>query len=290
MRKIIVGVDESRGAASALRWAVEEGSLRGWPVEAALAWGLLDQHHAEPSAPFDRHYDAAKASEVLEGYVRAAVGDAPVDRRVTNDLPARGLLELVEVEDASLLVVGGRAVGEVRAALLGSVSYECLHRSPKPIAIVRAGMVHHRERANPRVVVGVDGSSAALAALAWAVQDAVARRASLEVVHAWHLPYVGTDVYGAMTALKPEVFEEAAQRILEQALAAVDLSGLRSPVVQNLAHDGPASAVLSAAKDADLVVMGARGHGGFAGLLLGSASSQVVHHAPCPAVIVPPAG
>jgi nucleotide-binding universal stress UspA family protein len=287
MGKIIVGVDASAGAASALQWAVEEGSARGWPVEAALAWGLLNQHHIEANAPFDRDYSATTARQALAAYVRAAIGDRQVDRRVTNDLPARGLLDLVEAEDASLLVVGGRGVGELRAALLGSVSYECVHRSPTPVAVVRAGMVHHKSDSPARVVVGIDGSPAAQAALEWAVQEAAVRGATLEVVHAWRTPYVGGDPFGATIVIDPKAFEDGARAVMAKAMASVDVSSLDQPVVTSIAHDGAAAAILTAGEQADLVVMGARGVGGFAGLLLGSASSQVVHHARCPVVIVP---
>ena len=287
MRKIIVGVDESPGAASALRWATEEGSVRGWPVEAALAWGLLNQHHPKPDAPFDRDYCAEDALEALRTYVDDAVGPGGVSLRVTNDLPARGLIELADVEDASLLVVGSRGFGGVRATLLGSVSYECVHRATKPVVVVRDGMRHHQDARTPRVVVGIDSSPAALEALTWAIDEAVARRAELQVVHAWQLPYVGTDIYGAMLTVKPDTFEDAARQIVEQALAKVDTAGLEDRLLTAVVHDGPASAVLAAAEHADLVVVGARGAGGFKGLLLGSASNQVVHHAPCPVVVVP---
>ena len=287
MRKIIVGVDESAGAASALQWAVEEGAIRGWPVEAALAWGLLDQHHPKPETPFDPDYGAEDAREALAGYVEAAVGDAAVQRRVINDLPARGLLELVDVEEASLVVVGSRGFGGLRASVLGSVSYECVHRSTKPIVVVRDGMDHRRPGAARRVVVGIDGSPASLEALEWAVEAAVARRAELRVVHAWHLPYVGTDIYGGMLAVDPDTFEDVARKVVDDALAKVDTRGLDVPMTTCVVHDGAAPAVLAAAAEADLVVVGARGTGGFTGLLLGSASNQIVHHAPCPVVVVP---
>jgi nucleotide-binding universal stress UspA family protein len=289
MRKIIVGVDESAGAASALQWAVAEGTQRGWPVEAVLAWGLLNQHHTEAKAPFDPDYTAAKAAAALDHFVRAAVGDAEVEQRVVNDLPARALLDVAAADDVSLLVVGGRAMGGVRAALLGSVSYECLHRSQRPIAVVRAGMDLHRTEpgAPQHVVVGVDGSGEALAALAWAVEDAAAKRARVEVVHAWHVPYVGTDMYGATLAIDPSPFEDAARQLVETALDSVDTTGLVHSLSSTVTHGGAATAVLTAGKDADLIVMGSRGLGGFGGLLLGSATNQVVHHAPCPVVVIP---
>jgi nucleotide-binding universal stress UspA family protein len=282
MTKIIVGVDESTGSASALRWAVEEARERGWAVEAVLVWGLLNQHHPAKGTAWDPDYDAGRAGDALESYVRAAVGDAPVVRQLVNDLPARGLLDLADHDDVGLLVVGGRGLGDIRGAILGSVSNECLHRTTGPIAMVRAGMVHHREDPR-RIVVGIDGSASGRLALEWADAEAAARGAELEVVHAWRVPYLGGP-FAASVALEPKPFEKAARSTLDEAVA--DIAVGRG-VVPTLTFDGAASALLTAGKSADLVVVGARGVGGFAGLLLGSTSHQVVHHAECPVVVVP---
>lgn len=137
-----------------------------------------------------------------------------------------------------------------------------------------------------RIVVGVDGSETAARALKWAVDEARLHRAALEVVHAWHAPYVGDFAY-ATVALDPEVFETAARETLDAAVASVDVSGLTAPVERVLSTGGAAAAILEAAKGADLVVVGSRGLGGFRGLMLGSVSHQVAHHATCPVVVVP---
>jgi nucleotide-binding universal stress UspA family protein len=286
MTKIITGVDGSASGASALRWAVEEGLLHGWSVQAALTWGLLDQHHVQTDAPFDPDYCTRDARDALIAYVYEAVEDAVVDLRTVNDLPARGLLRLAKDDDAALLVVGARGRGSIRSVLLGSVSYECVHRSSKPIAVIRAGMAHHRAEGPQRIVVGIDGSANSRVALDWAVAEASLRDAELEVVHAWSIPYVGADLFGA-APVDTRPFESSARTILADAVAGVDTSALHRGLTSNLALDSPTSAILAAAKDADLVVVGTRGVGGFAGLLLGSTSNQVVHHAPCPVVVVP---
>jgi nucleotide-binding universal stress UspA family protein len=139
-----------------------------------------------------------------------------------------------------------------------------------------------------RIVVGVDGSDGSLQALRWAVTEGALREATVAAVIAWHQPYVGVTPMGSMGVdPDPEVFIQAARTALAEAVAAVDASALRQPVEQLVVMGGPGGALLESAQGADLLVVGSRGHGGFAGLLLGSVSHQVTHHAPCPVVIVP---
>jgi len=139
----------------------------------------------------------------------------------------------------------------------------------------------------PRIVVGVDGSETARAALVWAYDEARRRGATVDVVHAWHVPYVGGLPY-ATAELHADVFEEDARLILDNAVGSADATGI--PAVERvLVHDSPGRALLGVAKGADLLVVGSRGRGGFTGLLLGSVSQQVVHHADCPVVVIPPA-
>lgn len=139
------------------------------------------------------------------------------------------------------------------------------------------------------IVVGVDGSDTAGHALRWAVEEARLRHASLQVVHAWHIPYVSGDAFTAV-AFDTDAFERAAKETLDAAVDSVDTTGLVQPVERILSSDAAAPAILRAAEDAELVVVGSRGLGGFTGLLLGSVGQQVAHHATCPVVIVPPEG
>jgi nucleotide-binding universal stress UspA family protein len=288
MRKIIVGVDGSDGAASALRWAVEEAALRGDAVEAVLAWGLLNQFHIPASKQaFESGYDHEAADEALRWYVDEAVGQSHATRRAINDLPARALVEEATRTEADLLVVGGRHLGALRAVLLGSVAYGCLHAATCPVAVVRAGMAHHSDAEAPRIVVGVDASEGARRALQWAVAEAARRHARLEVLHGWHIPYVGAGMWGPTITVDPHEFEQVAREQLRHIVDSVDTSALAEPPIESMVNGGAAETLLTAGKDADLLVVGSRGLGGFSGLLLGSTSSQVVHHAPCPVVVVP---
>lgn len=141
-----------------------------------------------------------------------------------------------------------------------------------------------------RIVVGVDGSPAAAAALRWAIEQARATGADVvEAVMVWEMPgYYGLGA--GMVPPPPEELnpERLAAQVLAEAVAQVTGGEPAVPVLQ-LVLPGPASAaLLSQARGAELLVVGSRGLGGFAGVLLGSVSRHVVEHAPCPAVVVRP--
>lgn len=138
------------------------------------------------------------------------------------------------------------------------------------------------------IVVGVDGSGHGDAALAWALEEARLRRATLRIVHAWqYLPMVAEP----MAALPTSPVEElvaAARTVVGDAVERV--AGGDPPDVTldvRIVEGAPGPALLDAAQGAGLVVVGSRGRGGFTGLLLGSVSQQVTHHAPCPVVVLP---
>lgn len=137
-----------------------------------------------------------------------------------------------------------------------------------------------------RIVVGVDGSDNAGAALTWAVEHASGRDAELEVVLAWMEPVSG-GIAGAMVMPDVSSLRDAHQAELDRIVDAVRRDATDLSISGRLVHGAASSALRDAAADADLLVVGSRGHGGFAGLLLGSVSHQVVSHAPCPVVVVP---
>jgi nucleotide-binding universal stress UspA family protein len=290
---IVVGVDGSEGAAHALRWAVREAGLRGRPVTALLAWGYLDQHWAAPDHVFDPAYGEADALAALDEAVARALdveAAAGVTRRAVCDLAARALLDASA--GADMLVVGARGLGGFRGLLLGSVSQQCLNHARRPLAIVRHGddaAEIHAHAGPERIVVGVDGSKPANRALRWAVDEARLRGGVLELVHAWRVPVSVVGVApGATVGVDPFGLETNAAAVLDEATDAVDQTGLAWPVERTLSNRGAAWAILESARQADLVVVGSRGRGGFAGLVLGSVSHQVTHHAPCPVVVIPP--
>jgi nucleotide-binding universal stress UspA family protein len=138
------------------------------------------------------------------------------------------------------------------------------------------------------IVVGIDGSPHSKAALLWALDEAKLRGATLRVVHAWSLPAV-TAAQGFAPVFDAElldVLRQDAEDLVERALAEVDAEKAGVQIERELVHGPPAQALVEAAEDADLLVTGSHGRGGFAGLLLGSVSQQAAHHAACPVVIV----
>ncbi|MDP9491422.1 MAG: universal stress protein [Actinomycetota bacterium] len=143
-----------------------------------------------------------------------------------------------------------------------------------------------------RIVVGVDGSDEARRALAWALDEGRLRKWSVAAVHSYMIPPLLLSPeplpVGPPTVPDPgliEQLEERAEKLVADELDQAETSGV---AVEGRVGSGTAADVLlQAARDADLLVVGTRGKGGFTGLLLGSVSGQVAHHSPCPVVIVP---
>ncbi len=288
MAEIVVGVDGSDHGAAALRWAAREAGLHGHDLVAVLVWDLFNQRHADGSRRFDPAYDDVAADAALAAAVEAALGAeaaSQVIRRVVCDLPAPGLL--AAAHDADLLVVGARGLGGFQGLLLGSVSQQCLHHAEVPIAIVRGD----RDDSAPagdreRVVVGVDGSERSMAALRWALAEGAARKAVVRVVHAWEAPLI----YGSVTGVSGSdvgVIEGGARRMVDEMVDRAVDGAAPVDVERTAVPGGPASSLVEAAEDADLVVVGRRGLGGFGRLLLGSVSEHVARHAGCPVVVIP---
>jgi nucleotide-binding universal stress UspA family protein len=136
-----------------------------------------------------------------------------------------------------------------------------------------------------RIVVGVDGSESSERALVFALDEGRLRDWEVEVVHAWFFPAMAYFPYAPTPRLCEADIEAAGAEVLDRALALANTAGAR--VTRRLVMGGSAPTLLEAAASADLLVLGTRGHGGFAGLLLGSTSQHCAHHPPCPVVIVP---
>lgn len=137
-----------------------------------------------------------------------------------------------------------------------------------------------------KIVVGLDSSEHARGALEWAAAEAHIRGARLVAVHAWYVP---ATAYATFTV--PLLDRDALQRAAEDTLRAATDAVAADDMVVEIEHrviEGPAAQVLlHEAAGAALLVVGSRGHGGFTGLLLGSVSQQIVHHARCPVVVIP---
>ncbi|HET6684346.1 MAG TPA: universal stress protein [Gaiella sp.] len=142
-----------------------------------------------------------------------------------------------------------------------------------------------------KIVVGVDGSAHAAAALRWAAEEAALRSVRLEVVHAWTFVPVATP---ADSGLVPMAWTDnvelldVTRRAAEDAAAAqvAEVLGPDQEATITVVENGPAEALLAAAADADLLVVGNRGRGNLAAAFLGSTSAKVADEAPCPVVVV----
>jgi nucleotide-binding universal stress UspA family protein len=141
-----------------------------------------------------------------------------------------------------------------------------------------------QDRAGAReIVVGVDGSPSSRCALQWAARQARLTGARVRAIIAWSIPVS----YGPVPI--PQVWvdwEHIARTTLQEAVRQALDADAAASVVTEVIEGGAASVLLVAAKDAELLVVGSRGHGGFAGLLLGSTAQNVTTHARCPVLVV----
>lgn len=139
------------------------------------------------------------------------------------------------------------------------------------------------------IVVGVDGSQGAAEALHYAIREARLQGARVKAVSAWHVPPAAYGAGWAPTTVDFDSFPKLAEEALEKCLEAAGAGESGVEVAAVVKQGQPAVVLCDVARDsnADLLVVGSRGLGGFRGLLLGSVSQQCAHHAPCPVVIVP---
>ena len=198
----------------------------------------------------------------------------------TSGSAAEGLIRATHT--GAMVVVGSRGRGGFAGLLLGSVSQHVATHATGPVVIVRDGA----GRADGPIVVGVDEGDESDVALAAAFEEAALRAARIVVLHAY-LPAVRT--WGL--DLPPEPEDEQARRTTESDRLAAIVAPWRDKFpavpVEVVAVEGQAAArLVDASATAQLVVVGSRGRGGFAGLLLGSVGLHLLHHAGCPVLIV----
>ena len=136
------------------------------------------------------------------------------------------------------------------------------------------------------IVVGIDGSSCSRVALRFAADEAKLRNEPLRVVSVWHVPGIAFAGAGFTPGVDDSVFADAARAAAEEELGDV-LGDESDPGASFTLYSGnPAEVLTDVSKDATMLIVGSRGHGGFAGLLLGSVSQQCSAHAHCPLVVV----
>lgn len=279
---VVVGVDGSPGSEAALRWANENADLFG-TVSPLAAWELpiTPDLLTRPSVPADRAAFRELAESRSTSTVSAVDPDL-LDRLTLVEKPAAAAL-LDAATDADLLVVGTRGRGTVTSALLGSVSAHCVAQSTVPVAVVPEGFV--RPRPNT-IVVGVDGSQNAAAALRWAL-DHAPPPAKVIIVGCYSvLAYSEAGLDAPIDMIDNEV-RETLRRTLADAIVR---TGQPPAIELRIEPRDPRVALREIAEaDGDLLVVGARGVSGLARLMLGSVANALIHHPSVPTVVVPAA-
>jgi nucleotide-binding universal stress UspA family protein len=287
--KLVVGVDGSAGSRAALAWALTEAGRRDAEVEAVFAWALPSFAYSAPGAVLpDPETMAAEGTELLEQALAlvAAVTQVKVHTRVCEGRPSDVLREVAGEPDVRLLVVGSRGHGGLAELVLGSVSHAVSHHAPKPLVIIPKRVAENPSSPpKRRIVVGVDGSPAAEAALQWAAGEAKLRGATLEVAVAWSASRAVFPTRFPVTGSVEVGLRQAAQEIADRAIARVLVPGVS---IEPRVLRGDASAVLiERAGDADLLVVGRRGLNRAQEFVLGSVSHACAHHSRVPVAIIP---
>ncbi|MCG5213788.1 universal stress protein [Streptosporangium sp. KLBMP 9127] len=293
---IVVGVDGSRAGLEAVGWAVREAALRraGVRMVHAVPKWSMEMSETVPYAEVGRWMRECAAGVLAEAVERAAREglDVAVESECLPGDPRPVLIE--SAGDAELLVVGNHGLGGFRGLLVGSVALGITGRAPCPVVMVSGApaVADDTDEAAPagpaalphgEVVVGVDGSDGGSAAIGFAFAEAALRGAELRAVHAWnHLaPGAGFDPI-------PVIPEEGAERrLLAQALAGWRERYPSVKVTEQADRGHPVDVLRNASAHADLLVVGSRGRGGMTGLILGSVSHAVLHHASGPVAVVP---
>ncbi len=291
-QRIVVGVDGSGTSREALRWALSLGEIVGAEVVAVHAVGLLEEVH-DRTAPAGAW--RADLRNLVENTWCAPMVRASCAHRVElrDGPPAEVLLRAAADERADLLVVGSRGVGANPALALGSTSLHLLQAASVPVLVVpdlREGAPRADGLQLHRMLVGVDRSEPSFAALELAADLAQLLGGSLSVLEV--IEYVPPFPLGPSTAITSEGEEHASERAMAHLEAAAQAIRQRGVAVQVIVRSGdPAPTLLELADhlDVDLVVVGTRGRGGPAELLLGSVARTVADHVRRPTLVVPAA-
>lgn len=280
---IVVGVEDVTRAEQALAWAAAEARLRRVPLRLVHAVPTHLYHPANPALA-DRLQEAgAQTLASAQARVQQLAPDVEVSTALPLESPALALIE--ESRGADTLVVSAPHHSRWGAAVAGSTTLPLAGHAQCPLVVVR-GSAPVAPRG--RVVLGVDGAEDGTEAVRFAFAFADRHGSSVVAVHAWAPPVVPTPLVTGMPDLHLDELGDSAEKVLEGALARARDQHPGVKVTEQVAQSHPVQVLLEAAEEADLVIVGARGRGGFAGLLLGSVSHALVHNSPCPVAVVRP--
>jgi nucleotide-binding universal stress UspA family protein len=271
-RPVVVCVDGSPAGTQAVRWAVDEADRR--------KTRLCVIHVSDPAVARPRE-DPLPAAHRLAHQLGPKV-DIVTEQCV--GVVAEVLLE--RSKHARLLVAGSRGVGRPIEALPNSTEAVLAMHAHCPVIIVPDDVASAAQRAHAPVVVGVDGSPLSESALEFAFDSAASRGVALVAVHTWGDVVPPREGHGARQSPGVDVIQHEEQRVLAERLAGWAEKYPEVDTQRLVVQDRPVHALLEQAEVAQLLVVGSRGRGGFAGLLLGSTSNALLYCSPCPLAIV----
>jgi nucleotide-binding universal stress UspA family protein len=282
---ILVAVDGSPESDAAVRWAAREAELRHLPitlvhvvVPVVTSWPVRSLQ-----AEFNEWQEdnARQVIEQAQKMLRSSLGGSELSDIRTEVLHGYAVPALVEAStDAWMLVVGSRGMGAFGRAVLGSTSGGVVHHAHCPVAILHADEAQSVDRTSP-VLLGIDGSPASEAATALAFEEASRRQVELVALHAWSdvgvFPVVG---------MYWREYEDEGHEVLGERLAGWQEQYPDVVVRRRIVCDRPARWLIDESQQAQLVVVGSHGRGGFPGMLLGSVSTAVAEGAKAPVIVV----
>ncbi|WP_406177428.1 universal stress protein [Streptomyces sp. NBC_00996] len=284
---VVVGVDGSASSLAAVETAAREARWRGAGLRVVHAFPWPAMH--VPLGPSPLGPPEGGIRNMVEHLGREAVARArsvapevDVSQAVVTGEP----LTVLEAQSraAELVVVGSRGMGGFVGLLVGSTAVHLAAHGKCPVLVVR----ETGDDAGP-VVLGVDGSTTGESAVDFAFVEAAWRGAGLVALHAWttwNAPLPAPQDAAAPYANPPGELGQEEERLLAEALTGHRERYPEVAVEHQVVHGRTREALIEASCSAQLLVVGARGRGGFAGLLLGSVSQAVLHHAHCPVAVV----
>jgi nucleotide-binding universal stress UspA family protein len=285
-KPVVVGVDGTAAALHAVRWA----------AECAVRTGLLLRIIHAYKLPLGFPTGVTEEESVLNALrlqgrqwlseARDAATEIIAPPSVETELaamPASAAL-VRESEKASLLVLGNKGRNTLTGLLAGSTSLALASQAHCPLVLVRANGAGGIPRTGP-IVVGVDGTEASEAALAFVLAEASEQGAPLVALHAWAESAFETALAAGNAPLDWARHRQLAEEALAERLAGWQEKYPEVRVERELVHDRPTRALRRCAETARLLVVGRRGRGGLVDLL-GSTSHHLLHHAPCPVAVV----
>ncbi|WP_448059860.1 universal stress protein [Cellulomonas hominis] len=285
---VVVGYDTSHESAVAVEWAAGEAVRRRCRLDVVHVWGFAGSSGGGAGTSWLGERVIAGVQEIAdEGAALARTAQPSVEAQgvVAHGSPAQALVD--GSRHAAVVVLGRRGVGRFPGALLGSVTSGVLSQAACPVAVVpEAGPP---EREHRLVVVGFDGSPSASVALDAALETARQRGADLDVVTTW-TPVAQTVTMSYWVIAYPdrspdEVAIADAERLQAAARDRLEASAAGVTVGWYLEQGRAQEVLVERSRHADLTVVGARGRGGLASLMLGSVSRSVVQRALSPVLV-----